>query len=81
MKKVVLFAFNGKFMCFIHVLLNALDMNQKSYDVRIVIEGAATKFLDTRLRGMMYGRTLWIDSIEWLQSRTPRPLPDHPVSL
>jgi hypothetical protein len=27
MKKVSLFAFNGEFMCFIHVLLNALDMH------------------------------------------------------
>ena len=42
MKKVVLFAFQGEFMCFIHVLLNALDMNEKGYDVKIVIEGAAT---------------------------------------
>jgi len=45
MKKVVLFAFNGEFMCFIHVLLNALDMHTKGYDVRIVIEGAATKLI------------------------------------
>ena len=45
MKKVVLFAFNGEFMCFIHVFLNALDMNKKDYDVRIVIEGAATKLI------------------------------------
>ena len=33
MKKVVLFAFNGDFMCFIHVLLNALDMHEKGYEV------------------------------------------------
>jgi hypothetical protein len=45
MKKVVLFAFNGEFMCFIHVLLNALGMNKKGYDARIVIEGAATKLI------------------------------------
>jgi hypothetical protein len=45
MKKIVLFAFNGEFMCFIHVLLNALDMKNKGYDVRIVIEGAATKLI------------------------------------
>ena len=43
MKKIVLFAFNGEFICFMHVLLNALDMNKKGYDVRIVIEGAANK--------------------------------------
>ncbi len=45
MKKVVLFAFNGEFMCFIHVLLNALDMKARGYDVRIVIEGSATKLI------------------------------------
>lgn len=42
-KKVALFAFNGEPMCFVHVLLNALDMNQKGFDVKVVIEGAATK--------------------------------------
>ena len=45
MKKIVLFAFNGEFMCFIHVLLNALDMKEKGYDAKIVIEGAATKLI------------------------------------
>ena len=45
MKKIVLFAFNGDSMCFIHVLLNALDMNHKGYEVKIVIEGAATKLV------------------------------------
>ena len=45
MKKVALFAFNGEFMCFIHVLLNAIDMNDKGYDVKIVIEGSATKLV------------------------------------
>ena len=45
MKKIVLFVFREDFMCFIHVLLNALDMNEKGYDVKIVIEGAATKLI------------------------------------
>jgi hypothetical protein len=31
MKKVALFAFNGEPMCFVHVLLNALDMKEKDY--------------------------------------------------
>ncbi len=43
MKKVVLFAFNGELMCFVHVLLNALDMKERGYEVKIVIEGSATK--------------------------------------
>lgn len=45
MKKVVLFAFNGELMCFVHVLLNALDMHAKGHEVMIVIEGAATKLI------------------------------------
>ncbi|MDY6838088.1 MAG: cytoplasmic protein [Thermodesulfobacteriota bacterium] len=45
MKKIAMFAFNGEFMCFIHVLLNAIGMNEKGYDVKIVIEGAATKLV------------------------------------
>jgi len=45
MKKIVLFAFNGDFMCFVHVLLNALDMHDKGYEVKIVIEGSATKLV------------------------------------
>jgi len=45
MRKAVLFAFNGEFMCFIHVLLNALDMKAKGMDVKIVIEGSAAKLI------------------------------------
>ncbi len=49
-KKVVLFAFNGDKMCFIHVLLNALDMHEKGYEVRIVVEGSATKLIPEMAR-------------------------------
>ena len=45
-KKVVLVAFNGELMCFVHVLLNALDMAARGYDVKVVIEGSATKTAD-----------------------------------
>ena len=45
MKKVALFAFNGELACFAHVLLNALDMKNRGYDVRVVIEGDATKLV------------------------------------
>jgi hypothetical protein len=45
MKKVALFAFNGEMMCFIHVLLTAVDMHERGHDVKIVIEGAATKLV------------------------------------
>ena len=45
MKKVALFAFNGEFMCFIHVLLNGLHLKQNGEEVKIVIEGSATKLI------------------------------------
>ena len=45
MKKYALFAFNGEMMCFIHVLLNALDMAAKGHEVKVVIEGAACKLV------------------------------------
>lgn len=45
MKKYALFAFNGELMCFIHVLLNALDLAAKGHEAKIVIEGAACKLM------------------------------------
>ncbi len=43
MKRYALFAFNGEPMCFAHVLLNAIDLHENNYDVKIIIEGTATK--------------------------------------
>ncbi len=55
-KKVALFAFNGDPMCFVHVLLNALDMQARGYDVKLVIEGSATKLIKTLMEpGAMFG--------------------------
>ena len=45
MAKVALFPFNGEEMCFIHVLLNALDMKAKGYEVQVVVEGAAVTLI------------------------------------
>lgn len=44
-KKAALFVFNGDPMCFIHVLLNGLDLAENGYDVKLVIEGSATKLI------------------------------------
>lgn len=59
MKKVALFVFNGDPMCFIHVLLNALDMNEKGYEAKIIVEGAATKLIPelTKPENQLHG--LW----------------------
>ncbi len=45
MKKCALFVFNGDPMCFIHVLLNALDMKTKGYESKIIVEGASVKLI------------------------------------
>ena len=62
MKKVALFAFQGELMCFIHVLLNALEMKKAGADVKIVVEGAATKLIGElrRENNPMHG--LYVDT-------------------
>lgn len=45
MKKIALFVFNKDPMCFIHVLLNALDMQAKGNEATVVIEGAAVTLI------------------------------------
>lgn len=46
MQKVVLFAFRDDPMCFVHVLLTALDMREKGMETGIVLEGAATTLVE-----------------------------------
>ena len=41
MRKVAIFAFKGNPICFVHVLLNAIDLRDRGADVRIVLEGEA----------------------------------------
>lgn len=43
--KTVLFAFRGDPMCFIHVLLNGLDLHERGREGKIVIEGEAVKLI------------------------------------
>ncbi len=45
MRKFALFAFNGDPMCFIHVLINALDLKENGHQVAVVVEGSATKLV------------------------------------
>jgi len=59
MKKMALFVFNGDPICFIHVLLNALDMQGRGYDSLIVVEGAATKLLPDLAREEHPLHQLW----------------------
>lgn len=45
MNKVAFFPFKGDLMCFVHVLLNALDMKKKGVEVVIIMEGEAVKLV------------------------------------
>lgn len=45
MKKTALLAYNGELTCFAHVMLYALDLDKKGYEVKVVIEGAATSLI------------------------------------
>ncbi len=48
--KIALFGFNGEPMCFVHVLLNALDLAARGHEVRVVVEGSATKLVPALAR-------------------------------
>lgn len=45
MKKFAMFVYNGDPMCFIHVLLNALDMKSRGHEAKIVVEGSSVKLI------------------------------------
>ena len=44
--KLIIFAFKGNPVCFMHVLLNALDMHGKGMDAKVIIEGEAVKLVE-----------------------------------
>ena len=41
-RRLAIFAFSGEPMCFGHALLNARDMSERGFEVRLVVEGMAT---------------------------------------
>jgi hypothetical protein len=59
MKKIALFAFNGDPLCFVHVLLNALDLHQRSHTVRLVLEGTSVKLVPELVRPDHFLHPLW----------------------
>jgi hypothetical protein len=59
MRKVALFVFNGDPVCFIHVLLNGLDMKAKGMDSRIIVEGSATALLPELVKPENALHKLW----------------------
>ena len=47
MDKIALVTYNPELMCFGHVLIYALDFDEKNYEVKIVIEGGAVQLVKT----------------------------------
>ena len=45
MEKVLFYGMTGEKMCFLHVLMNALQLSDTGRDVRIVFEGASVKLV------------------------------------
>ena len=43
--KIALFAFNGEPMCFVHVMLNAMDLEARGHQAEVIIEGSATRLV------------------------------------
>ncbi len=64
MAKNALFVFNGDSMCFIHVLLNALDMKKGGDEVRVILEGASVKLLPELVKPGNPLNALWKKSLE-----------------
>ena len=64
MKRIALFVFNGDPMCFIHVLLNALDMKAKGDEAKIIIEGASVKLIPELAESGNQLNGLWKKNLE-----------------
>ena len=62
--KNALFVFNGNPMCFIHVLLNALDMKAKGMEARIVLEGESVQLVPELARPGSPLNGLWVKARE-----------------
>lgn len=45
MRKIAFFPFKGEKMCFMHILINTLDLYEKGVDAKIIVEGEAVKLI------------------------------------
>ena len=64
MKKFALFVFNGDPMCFIHVLLNALDMKAKGHEAKIILEGSSVKLIPELVKPENFLNELWKKNVQ-----------------
>lgn len=62
--KVALFVFDGNAMCFIHVLLNALDMHAQGVEVKVIMEGASVKLVPELEKAGAPLANLWQRTVE-----------------
>jgi hypothetical protein len=59
MKKMALFAFEGELMCFVHVLLNGLDMQERGMEAQIILEGEAVTLVEKLEQAANPFHALW----------------------
>ncbi|HKK89880.1 MAG TPA: cytoplasmic protein [Desulfobacteraceae bacterium] len=64
MKKFALFVFNGDPMCFVHVLLNAMDMKARGNEAQIVMEGASVTLLPELVKNENPLNSLWKKTVD-----------------
>ncbi len=64
MNKFAMFVFNGDPMCFIHVLLNALDMKAKGHEAKIILEGASVGLIPELVKPGNSLNGLWKKNLE-----------------
>lgn len=63
MRKIVLFAFQGELMCFVHVLLNALEMQERGMEPQIVLEGASVTLVSKLEMAENPFHQLWVKTM------------------
>jgi len=56
---MVIFAFKDDALCFMHVLLNALDLHEKGLGGKIVFEGEATKLIPVMAESQHFLHSLY----------------------
>ena len=64
MKKFALFVFNGDPLCFIHALLNAIDMKTKGHEAKVILEGASVKLVPELVKPYHPLNGLWKKSLD-----------------
>lgn len=73
--KKLLYAMNGEKMCFLHILMNALDIHADGIEVAVIFEGASVKlppvleaeenklYLEAKEKGLLAGICLACSSV------------------